>query len=124
MYSFLITFREGLEAALLGVLTYSGSARLPLRAFFDVTGVLLIFFAAGMVADGLHALQEVGLVPPLVERVWGTNWLVPDHSLAGQLLSALLGYDAEPSLVQALSFFGYLAVGLALFLRAPDVRRA
>lgn len=113
-----------LAAVLLGVLAYSGSARLPLRAFFNVTGVLLIFFAAGMIANGLHALQEVGLVPPLVEHVWDTNWLVSDYSFAGQLLAALLGYDAKPSLVQALSFFGYLAVGLALFLRAPDVRRA
>lgn len=105
-------------AALLGVVTYSGSARLPLRTFFNVTGVLLIFFAAGMIANGFRELQEVRIVPPVVEHIWDTYWLVPDTSLLGRFMSALLGYDSSPSLLQALSFFGYLIIGLLLFLRS------
>jgi len=54
----------GLAAAvLLGYLFFRGSARLDLRRFFGVTGVLLLVFAGYLLARGLHELAEGGILP-------------------------------------------------------------
>jgi high-affinity iron transporter len=50
-------------AVLLGYLFYRGAARLDLRRFFKVTSVLLLAFAAWLLAQGLHELQEAGALP-------------------------------------------------------------
>jgi high-affinity iron transporter len=51
-------------AVLIGVLFYAGSTAIEIRAFFRVTGVLIIVFAAGLVSKGVHEFQEVGLCRP------------------------------------------------------------
>jgi high-affinity iron transporter len=47
----------------LGVLFFKGAARLDLRRFFTVTSVLLLLFAAWLLANGLHELEEASLLP-------------------------------------------------------------
>lgn len=86
------------------------SVRLDLRTFFSVTGVLLVLFAAGLVAHGIHEFEELGVVPPVVEHVWDINWLVDDQGDAGRLLTALFGYNGNPSLVEVLGYIGYWLV--------------
>jgi high-affinity iron transporter len=64
----------GLAAAVLvGWLLSAATTRLPVRRFFQVTSVLLVVFAAGLVAHGIHELQEAALIPVLVEHVWNGN---------------------------------------------------
>jgi high-affinity iron transporter len=54
----------GLAAAVfLGYLFYRGAEHLDLRRFFKVTSVLLLAFAAWLLAQGLHELQEAGALP-------------------------------------------------------------
>lgn len=51
----------GLAVAIaLGVGLYRGSLKLDLRRFFQVTGLLVIAFAAYLLAGGLHELGEAG----------------------------------------------------------------
>lgn len=50
-------------AAALGVLVYRGSSRLDLRRFFSLTSLLLLVFAAYLLASGLHDLEEAGILP-------------------------------------------------------------
>lgn len=108
----------GLAAAVaLGYLAYTGTARLPLHTFFNVTSVLLIAFAAGMIANGLKEFHEVRLIPPVVRSVWDTYAILPDSSTLGRFLGALFGYDASPSLVQVVSYFAYLIGTLSLYFR-------
>jgi high-affinity iron transporter len=52
---------------------FAASARLDVRRFFQVTSVLLIVFAAGLVAHGVHEFQEAGVFPILIEHVWDIN---------------------------------------------------
>lgn len=47
----------------LGWLMFTASKRLNIHLFFRVTGVLLLFFAAWLVAQGVHDLQEAALLP-------------------------------------------------------------
>ena len=113
----------GLGAAvLLGYLLYRGTYRLNLRAFFNVTSVLLLLFAAGLLAHGIHEYQEAGVLPVLVEQVWDTSRILPERSVAGSLLGAVFGYNATPSLLEVLAYgFYLLSVGWAYF-RPPTAR--
>ena len=97
-----------LVAAVIAYLIFRAAVRLNLRAFFAVTGILLIFIAAGLVSHSLAALQELGLLPLLIERVWDTNNLLDEEGLVGRLLHAFLGYEATPSLLQALGYLIYV----------------
>ncbi|MBP7693770.1 MAG: hypothetical protein KA764_17745, partial [Anaerolineales bacterium] len=77
-----------------------------------VTGGLLILFAAGLVAHGVHEFNEAGLIPAVVEHVWNFNPLLDEKSPAGGLLTALFGYNGNPSLTEVLAYAAYF---LALF---------
>jgi high-affinity iron transporter len=110
-------------AVTLGVLLYRGSRRLDLRQFFTVTGILLIVFAAGLLAHGIHEFQEAGLLPETVEHVWDTNALVGEDSTAGEFLTALVGYNGNPSLLEVVAWATYLVAALVFFLRPLVVRK-
>ncbi len=109
-------------AVVVGWLLFAASARLDVRRFFQVTGVLLIVFAAGLVAYGVHEFQEAGLLPILIEHVWDINPILDEKSTLGSVLKSLFGYNGNPSLIEVLSYIGYYAViGLALWQRRPAV---
>jgi len=104
-------------AALLGLLLFASTLRLNLRHFFQVTGFLLLLFAAGLVAHGVHEFNEVGWIPPVVEHVWDVNAVIDENSVPGQLLRTLFGYNGNPSLSEVISYFVYLAVVMVLWRR-------
>jgi high-affinity iron transporter len=101
----------------LGVALYMGSRRLNLRQFFTATGILLIVFAAGLLAHGIHEFQEAGLLPLTVEHVWDTNALLSEDSSVGKFLTALFGYNGNPSLLEVLAWGAFLAAALTFFVR-------
>ncbi len=110
-------------AAGAGWLLFAGTRRLAVRTFFRVTGILLIFFAAGLVAHGIHELNEAGWIPAIIEHVWDTNSALDDNSGGGQILKALFGYNGNPSLTEVIGYGGYwLVVVLALWWRRTQVR--
>ena len=112
----------GLGAAiLLGGLLFAASVRLDLRRFFTMTGILLIFFAAGLVAYGVHELNEVGWIPSIIEHVWDIGRILREDSATGEILKALFGYNANPSLTEVLAYLGYFGAVL-LGLRAAGRR--
>jgi len=108
-------------AVLLAYLLYRGSLRLRLRTLFAVLNVLLLLFAAGLVAHGLHELAEAGWLPPLVEPLWDLNPLLPEQGAAGSLLRGLFGYNGDPSLLEVLGYAAF--VGAVSVLWARSARR-
>ena len=102
-----------LAAVLMGYAIYKGTSRFNLRAFFNVTSVILILFAAGLLAHGIHEFNEVGFIPPVIEHVWDTNGLVAEASTFGRFLTALFGYNANPSLTEAIAYFVFLLATLS-----------
>jgi len=106
-------------AAALGWALFAATLRLNLRLFFQVTSLLLVLFAAGLVAHGVHELNEAGLIPAVVEHVWDLNGLVDEESATGSLLTMLFGYNGNPSLSEVLAYGLYLAgVGFLLWRSA------
>jgi high-affinity iron transporter len=98
----------GLGAAiLLGWGLFASTVRLDLRRFFQLTGFLLILFAAGLVAHGVHEFNEVGWIPPVVEHVWDLNAILDETSTLGSMLNALFGYNGNPSLTEVLAYLAY-----------------
>jgi high-affinity iron transporter len=117
-------------AALLGWTLFATTVRLDLRRFFQVTGLLLILFAAGLVAHGVHEFNEVGWIPAVIEHVWDVNTVIDENSVTGQLLRTLFGYNGNPSLTEMIAYFIYLAVVTVFWRRdtapvkAPATSRA
>ena len=97
-------------AVVIGLAIMRYSVRLNLKTFFNATGVLLILFAAGLVAHGIHEFEEAGWFNPLVGDVYDVGWLVSGDSALGKLMSALFGYDSSPSMAQILGYLGYWAL--------------
>ena len=98
----------GLAAALLiGILIYASTAQLNIRLFFNITSVLLLLFAAGLLAHGIHEFQEAGLIPTVNEQVWDTNNVLDENSSLGRMLKAVFGYNGNPSLEEVVAYFGY-----------------
>ena len=111
-------------AAALGFALYRGARRLDIRLFFNVTGFLLIFFAAGLLAHGIHELQEAEVLPVVVEHVWDMNAFLSDGEGLGEWLKGLFGYNGNPSLLEVVAYPAFLALALSYFLRAEPVSTA
>ena len=86
-----------------------------LAQFFNITNVLLVLFAAGLLAHSVHEFNEAGLIPGVIEHVWNLNPILDEKQPAGQLLTALFGYNGNPSLTETLSYVLYLAGAWALW---------
>jgi high-affinity iron transporter len=96
-------------AILLGWSIFAATVRLDLRRFFQVTGFMLVLFAAGLFAHGIHEFTEVGWIPAIIEHVWDLTSVVSAESTLGQLLGALFGYNPSPALSEMIAYLIYLA---------------
>ncbi len=103
--------------ALAGVaayLVYWGGRSLPLRLFFKVTGVVLIVFAAGLLARTVLYLQSAGDLGSFnlngVYDVRAYEWL-DSSSEVGKFLAAMFGWDPRPSIEQVVVWLGVLRTG-------------
>ena len=110
-------------AVAIGYGIYKGTSRLNLRAFFNVTSLLLILFAAGLLAHGIHEFHEAEIIPPIVEHVWDVNHILPEKSAFGRFLTAIFGYNANPSLVEVVAYFSYLGFALVGYFRPTTVKK-
>ena len=108
-------------AVALGVLLYRGGIRMDLRTFFRVTGAILIVIAAGLFASSVHELQEAGWLPFLTATAFDLSSALPDDSGVGAILRGLVGYNADPSVLELLAWLGYLIVVGALYFRPSPV---
>ena len=110
-------------AVALGWLMFAAGKRLDVRAFFRVTSVLLILFAAGLAAHGVHELQEAGVLPIIIEHVWDINSILDENSTVGSILKALFGYNGNPSLLETVSYAAYyLVIGVVIGLEQRVAR--
>lgn len=144
--AFLAVLREGLEAALFlvaaatgengsrvlvggllglavalvaGWVVVVGGRRMPMKQFFTVTGVMLIVFAAGLLARAVAYLQSAGAAMVLTGNAYDLTryeWLT-GRSEVGKFLAAMTGWDPRPSWLQVLVWVLYMVVVSSLFLR-------
>jgi len=119
----LIGFGIGIAVAiLLAYLLYRGAVRFDIGKFFKVTGVLLVFVAAGVLGYGLHDLQEAAFLPGLTTLAFDASAVLPETSWYGALLKGIFNYSQATTVLQAVAWALYIAIVLPLFLR-PTVSR-
>jgi high-affinity iron transporter len=106
-------------AAAAGVVIYYGAARLPLRQFFLVTGIIVVVLAAGLLANGLGDLHEATLITDLGTRPWDTESTISMTSTLGKFLHTVLGYDSAPATAQIFLYWSYVVVVLGAYLFLP-----
>jgi high-affinity iron transporter len=113
----------GLGAAVaLGVLIYRGAVRINLAKFFRYTGILLIIVAAGILAYGIHDLQEAGVLPGDELKAFDISAVLPAGAWHAALLKGMFNITPVMSVLQVVAWVVYVGVVMTLFLR--PVRRA
>lgn len=106
-------------SALLGYLIYRRAVVLDLGKFFKVTGVALVVIAAGVLAYGVHELQEVGWLPGEDALAWNISDAFDRDGWYGTLVEGTVNFRPKMSVLEVVAYVGYLVPVLALFLRRP-----
>ncbi|HET6724747.1 MAG TPA: FTR1 family protein [Gammaproteobacteria bacterium] len=99
-----------LIGAAVGVVMYTGLARIPTRHLFRVTGWLILLLAAGMASRAAAYLAQANFLPAIKTSVWDTSSILTDHSVFGSMLHVLIGYDPRPSAMQLIFYMATLIV--------------
>ncbi len=108
----------GLALSLMVALAmYRLGAKINLRRFFQVLGVALMIFAAGLLADATENLQRLGWLPFGRSVLWNTRAFVAESSNTGDVLHSLVGYADRPTLLQVLVWVIYVAIATTAFTR-------
>ncbi|MFM2437687.1 MAG: hypothetical protein RLZ55_498 [Actinomycetota bacterium] len=104
-------------AVLLGWLIYRGALRLNLAVFFKWTGVALIVVAAGVLAYGVHDLQEAAVLPGLNSLAWDVSAQVPTSSWYGSVLKGTVNFSPQTTWLELGVWLAYLVPVMYLYLR-------
>lgn len=99
-----------------GVFLYFGLLGIPMSLLFRVTGWMILLLASGMAANAAGFLSQAGLLPSY-QPLWNTSRFISEHSLPGQLLHILVGYQDSPTSIQLGFYFATLIfIGSSMYL--------
>ena len=112
-----------LVALLIGYSIFIQGKKVPLKKFFNVTSILLIFVCAGLVAYGVHEFEEAFYTKDEMKKmeIWNINDSGPvfgfniddngnpkplfsDKGAVGQLFKGFFGYNGNPTTTEILSW--------------------
>ena len=110
-----------LVAVVLAYLIYRGVLSINLSRFFAYTGVFLIVVAGGVLAYGVHDLQEAVLLPGLNTLAFDVSAAVPPDSWYGTLLKGVFNFSPATTVFEAVAWVAYVVPVMFFFLRS--VRR-
>lgn len=95
----------------IGIIFYHLLNYLSEKRSFTLIIIVLSFIAAGMLSQATQLLIQADWLPSQ-QPLWDSSALISERSLVGQLLYAIFGYEATPSLIQVCVHFS----GLLLIL--------
>jgi high-affinity iron transporter len=106
-----------------GAVFYYALLNLGRRAAILVGAALLALVAAGMVSQATQLLIQADWLPSQYP-LWDSSSLISEHTVTGQLLYALVGYEATPTPLQMLIYVAPLlliiGVGVMVGWRRND----
>jgi high-affinity iron transporter len=108
-------------SVVLAYLIYRGVLTINLSKFFTYTGVFLIVVAGGVLAYGVHDLQEAGFLPGLNTLAFDVSAAVPPDSWYGTLLKGVFNFSPATTVFEAVAWAAYVVPVMYFFLRS--VRR-
>ncbi|MBE9538768.1 MAG: FTR1 family protein [Proteobacteria bacterium] len=93
----------------LGVLLYSALRALSDDRIQATSMVLISLMGVGTIMQATLLLEQVDWLPA-GRALWDSSWIVSEQSIAGQLLYAVFGYEATPSVLQIVLYTVCLSV--------------
>ncbi|MDF9808712.1 high-affinity iron transporter [Streptomyces sp. HB372] len=113
-------------AIVLGYLFYRGALKINLAKFFTWTGGMLVIVAAGVLAYGVHDLQEARFLGGLADKAFDVSATIPPDSWYGTLLKGVFNFQPDPTVLQVVVWSLYLVVTMSFFLapQRPSARKA
>jgi high-affinity iron transporter len=108
-----------LAAVAIGFGLYRGGVRINLSRFFRVTGVVLVFVAAGLLATAAHTAHEAGWINGLQGQAVDLSWLVQPGTISGSLLTGMAGLQPAPTVIEAAAYLLY-ALPMLLYVIWPE----
>jgi len=105
-----------LTAVALGYLVYRGAVSINLSKFFTWTGAFLILVAAGVLAYGVHDLQEARFLPGLRDLAFDVSDTVDMNTWYGALLKGIFNFSPATTRLEAAAWLLYAVPVMALFL--------
>ncbi len=103
-------------SVLIGFGLYAGAIRVNLTRFFTISGVLLIFVAAGIFKYGIHDFQEAGVLGGGDNLAFDITNVLDPASWYGAAISGMFNITGAPSVLETLAYLAYLVPVLAVFL--------
>jgi high-affinity iron transporter len=117
----------GLVVALaLAAAMYRLGTKVNLKVFFRTLGIALMFFAAGLLADAIQNLQQLGWITTGSHVLWNTSGFMSESSNIGDIFHSLLGYADQPTVLQSLVWLTYVVISVGAFVmlgRRPAATR-
>ena len=107
-------------ATVIGWLLYRQSVKLNLATFFKVTGAGLIVVAAGVLAYGIHDLQEATILPGLHSLAFDISSTIPPSSWYGTLLKGVFNFSPDFTWLQVVAYLVYVLPVMLLFFRPAN----
>lgn len=104
-------------AVLLGWAVYRGSLRLNLSRFFTLSGAFLVVIAGGVLAYGVHDLQEARILPGLHHLAFDVSHVIDPGSWPAALLKGIFNFSPATTSLEALAWVLYVIPVLVMFLR-------
>ena len=105
-------------AVVLGIGVYQGAVRLNLATFFRWTGAGLVIVAGGVLAYGIHDLQEARILPGLNTLAFDVSDTIPPSSWYGTLLKGTINFSPRTTVLEAIAWTCYVVPVLFLFWRS------
>lgn len=109
-------------AVLLGYLIYRGALKINLTRFFTWTGAFLIIVAAGVLAYGVHDLQEARFLPGVHTLAFDVSHVIPPTSWYGTLLKGVFNFSPATTVLEAAAWLLYAVPTMTVFLRRVHAR--
>jgi high-affinity iron transporter len=109
-------------AVVVGLGLYRGGVRINLSRFFRITGLVLVFVAAGLLATAAHTANEAGWLNSFQGQAVDLTWLVEPGTVTESLLTGMLGLRPTMTVAETVLYLGY-AVPMALFVLWPHSLR-
>lgn len=88
-------------------------ARLNIGLLLRLSSGLLLVLASALLVAAVDRLIGAGWLPPLLDPVWDSAWLIDDTTTAGKLVADFSGYRAHPALATLLAWGGYWGLVVA-----------
>ncbi len=95
---------------------YRLGAKINLKIFFRVLGIVLMFFAAGLLADAVENLQQLGWLSIGTHVMWNSSGAITESSNIGDILHSMLGYADHPTIMQGVVYVTYVVVSVSAFV--------